>query len=163
MLRAVFACVVALRDTDTIFFDAAFVVAVRTVLGWVALRDTGLDTRLTGVFVVRAVVVLRAFARDAPVVRLTVVLLVRPDATVLCGRTYTVFVDVVERVTFEASRTVALATPIPVEHAAINSQNFFILVSSMITNNCKSGQGLFEQITKNREQITNNKTPVWAF
>ena len=127
-LRSVFACVVALRDTDTIFFCVAFVVAVRIVFGCVALRDTVLDTRLAGAVAVRAVVVLRAFACDAPVVRLTVVLFVLPDAVVLCGRTYTVFADVVERVTFDASRTVALATPIPVEHAAINSQNFFILV-----------------------------------
>ena len=122
VLRAVFACVVALRDTDTIFFCVAFVVAVRIVFGCVALRDTVLDTRLAGAVAVRAVVVLRAL------VRLTVVLFVLPDVVALCGRTYTVFADVVERVTFDASRTVALATPIPVEHAAINSQNFFILV-----------------------------------
>ena len=121
VLRAVFACVVALRDTDTIFFCVAFVV-LRTVFGCVALRDTVLDTRLAGAVAVRAVVVLRAL------VRLTVVLFVLPDVVALCGRTYTVFADVVERVTFDASRTVALATPIPVEHAAINSQNFFILV-----------------------------------
>ena len=140
--RAVLAGV-ALRDTDTIFFDVPFV-AVRAVLGVDALRDTVAVVRAVDV-AVRADVVVRAVLRDVPVVRLTVVLLRVVDVE-FCPRTSIVFDGVVVRLTFCSLRPAALATPILVQHAAIKSQTFFILVLYMIPNICKSGQGLFQNL-----------------